>query len=166
MNKSSFWWYRLAGWSCPTKDHRLGNKVYLTPHYTPDFLVLSISGVNEQRLTLSQSEWLRGKEVELLDVDPRTIQRSLRRLEAEGLITRVERGRDWPDGYLVRGPKAGRRKPGRGDKSCKHGRCMRASQTIVILPQKDCLSRFIVASADVCYQREYLKKKGHHAFDQ
>lgn len=40
--------------------------------------------------------YIRGKYhlAELLDCDPRTVQRSLRRLEAERLITRHERGRD------------------------------------------------------------------------
>ena len=40
--------------------------------------------------------YIRGKYTlaRLLDVDPRTVQRSLRRLEAEGLIIRHERGRD------------------------------------------------------------------------
>jgi DNA-binding MarR family transcriptional regulator len=41
-------------------------------------------------------DYIRGKYhlAAVLDIDPRTVQRSLRRLEAEGLITRTQRGRD------------------------------------------------------------------------
>lgn len=59
--------------------------------------------------------YIRGKYTlaRLLDVDPRTVQRSLRRLEAERLIERQERGRDGQtDVYrLARGDTEGRHLP-------------------------------------------------------
>lgn len=47
-------------------------------------------------LARSPGDYCRGKYhlADQLDLDPRTVQRSLRRLETEGLITRRERGRD------------------------------------------------------------------------
>lgn len=47
-------------------------------------------------LARSPGDYCRGKYhlADQLDIDPRTVQRSLRRLETEGLITRLERGHD------------------------------------------------------------------------